>query len=146
MVKCTTFTTPEGLLKKWSKIKFALAVISLALTVAVDLRAETVQCLPESVKPPDVVSTTLVQTDGGTLVEKITVEQKLTELKANCRDGKLVDGAGTEIHFYKLTGCWGNPPRNYHEILERQQAELAILRKQYTVIEMTCNPSGLPIP
>ena len=127
-------------------MKFALAVISLALTVAVDLRAETVQCLPESVKPTDVVSTTLVQTDGGTLVEKITVEQKLTELKANCRNGKLVDGAGTEIYFYKLTGCWGNPPRNYQEILERQEADVAKLRKQYTVIEMTCNPSGLPIP
>jgi hypothetical protein len=126
-------------------MKFALAVISLALTVAVDLRAETVQCLPESVKPTDVVSTTLVQTDGRTLVEKITVEQKLTELKANCKNGKLVDGAGTEIYFYKLTGCWGNPPRNYQEILERQEAELAILRKQYMVIEMTCNPSGFPI-
>jgi hypothetical protein len=126
-------------------MKFALAVISLALTVAVDLRAETVQCLPESVKPTDVVSTTLVQTDGGTLVEKITVEQKLTELKANCKNGRLVDGAGTEIYFYKLRGCWGNPPRNYQEILERQEAELAILRKQYMVIEMTCNPSGFPI-
>jgi len=132
-------------MEKWSKMKFALAVISLALTVAVDLRAETVQCLPESVKPTDVVSTTLVQTDGRTLVEKITVEQKLTELKANCKNGKLVDGAGTEIYFYKLTGCWGNPPRNYQEILERQEAELAILRKQYMVIEMTCNPSGFPI-
>jgi len=127
-------------------MKFAPAVISLALTVAVDLWAETVQCLPEFVKPTDIASTRLAQTHGGTLVEKITVEQKLTELKANCKNGKLVDGAGTEIYFYKLTGCWGNPPRNYHEILERQQAELAILRKQYTVIEMTCNPSGLPIP
>jgi len=127
-------------------MKFALAVISLALTFAVDLCAETVQCLPGNVKPTDVVSTRLAQTDGKTLVEKITVEQKLTELKANCKNGKLVDGAGSEIYFYKLTGCWGNPPRNYHEILERQQAELAILRKQYTVIEMTCNPSGLPIP
>ena len=133
-------------MKKCSKMKFAPAVISLALTVAVDLCAETVQCLPEYVKPGDVVSTRLVQTDGGTLGEKITVEQKLTELKANCKNGKLVDGAGTEIYFYKLTGCWGNPPRNYQEILERQEAELAILRKQYTVIEMTCNPSGLPIP
>lgn len=128
-------------------MKFAPAVISLALTVAVDLWAETVHCLPEHVKPADVVSTKLgVQADGGTLVEKITVDQKLAELKANCKNGKLVDGAGTEIYFYKLTGCWGNPPRNYQEILGRQEAELAILRKQYTVIEMTCNPSGLPIP
>ena len=52
-------------------MKFAPAVISLALTVAVDLCAETVQCLPEHVKPTDVASTRLVQTDGGTLVEKI---------------------------------------------------------------------------
>ena len=125
-------------------MKFAPAVISLGLIVAVDLCAETVQCLPEYVKPTDVVSTRLVQTDGGTL--KITVEQKLAELKASCKNGKLVDGAGAEIYFYKLTGCWGNPPRNYQEILERQEAELAILRKQYMVIEMTCNPSGLPIP
>ena len=146
MVKSTTFTTTEGLLKKCSKMKFAPVVISLVLTVAVDLCAETVQCLPEYVKPTDVVSTKLVQTDGGTLVEKITVAQKLTELKANCKNGKLVDGAGTEIYFYNLTGCWGNPPRNYQEILERQEAKLAILRKQYTVIEMTCNPSGVPIP
>jgi len=140
----------EGLLKKWRKMQFAPAVISLVLTVAVDLCAETVQyfqaCLPEYVKPTDVVSTRLVQTDSGTLVEKVTVEQKLTELKADCKNGRLLDGAGTEIYFYKLTGCWGNAPHNYQEILERQQAELAILRKQYTVIEMTCNPSGLPIP
>src|SRR6266487_303332 len=74
-------------------MKFAPAVISLALTLPVDLCAETVQCLPEYVKPTDVVSTRLVQTDGGTLGEKITVEQKLTELKANCKNGKLVDGA-----------------------------------------------------
>jgi len=127
-------------------MKFAPAAISLALTVAVTLCAETVQCLPEYVKPTEVVSTRLVQTDGRTLVETITVEQKLAELKANCKNGKLVDGAGTEIYFYKLTGCWGNPPRNYQEIRERQEAELARLRKQYMVIEMTCNPSGFPIP
>ena len=72
--------------------------------------------------------------------------QDMTELKANCKNGKLVDGAGTEIYFYNLTGCWGNPPRHYQEILKRQEAELAILRKRSMVIEMTCNPSGLSIP
>lgn len=127
-------------------MQLAHAVISLALTVSVNLCAETVQCLPENVKPTDVVSTKIAQTDGATHVEKITVDQKLKELKANCKNGKLVDGAGTEIYFYKLTGCWGNPPRNFHQILDRQQAELATLRKQYTVIEMTCNPSGFPLP
>src|SRR5262245_61647691 len=94
----------EGSSEEWTKMKLAPALLSLALTVAVDLCAETVPCLPEYVKPTDVVSTSLTQTDGGTLVEKITVEQKLTELKANCKNGKLVDGVGTEIYFYKMTG------------------------------------------
>ena len=103
-------------------------------------------CLPKEIKPTDVVSTKIVQTKNGSVVEKVTVEQKLIELNAYCENGKLVDGAGNEIYFYKLTGCWGNPPRNYQEILERQRAELEKLRKQYAVIEMTCNPSGLPEP
>src|SRR5437762_12567624 len=105
-------------------MKFASAVISLALTVAVDLCAETVQCLPEYVKPTDVVSTRLVQTDGGTLGEKITVEQQLTQLKSTSKNGNLVDGAGTEIYIYNLTGCCATPPRNYHQILEPRRAEL----------------------
>ena len=133
-------------MNEWNEMKFAPAVISLALTVPIGLCADTVQCLPEYLKPNDVVSTKLTQIDGKTLVEKITVEQKMTELKAKCKNGKLVDGAGIEIHFYKLTGCWGNPPHNYQEILNRQETELATLRKHYTVIEMTCNPSGHPIP
>lgn len=56
-------------------MKFAPAVFSLALTVAVDLCAETV-CLPEYVKPTDVVSTRLVQTDGGTLSSKKLLSSK----------------------------------------------------------------------
>jgi hypothetical protein len=104
-----------------------------------------VACLPKDIKSSDVVSTRLVQTATGDVVEKVTVEQTLIELRADCKNGKLVDGSGREIYFYKLTGCWGNVPPNYQEILERQQAELEMLRKQYTVIEMTCNPSGLPI-
>ena len=70
-------------------------------------------CLPKDIKPTDVVSTKLVQTENGDVVEKVTVEQKLIELKADCKNGKLVDGAGNEIYFYRLTGCWGNVPPNY---------------------------------
>jgi hypothetical protein len=36
----------------------------------------------------------------------------------------------------------GNPPADYQEILQRQREELEKLKKQYTVIEMTCNPEG----
>jgi len=77
---------------------------------------------------------------------QVTVEQKLRELRARCRRGKLVDASGREIYFYRLQGCWGNPPEDYQQILQRQQQEIQRLKKRYTVIEMTCNPSGVPIP
>jgi len=77
--------------------------------------------------------------------QAITVKEKLVSLKARCKKGKLVDGSGRQIYFFRMTGCWGNPPDNYQEILDRQNSELIRLKKRYTVIEMTCNPSGEPI-
>lgn len=97
-------------------------------------------CLPPAITMTDVVS---AQFDKSTnSVKKITVGQKLTEMKAHCKRGKLVDASGKEIHFYSLTGCWGNPPADYQEILQKQNDELEKLRKRCTVIEMTCNPDG----
>jgi hypothetical protein len=76
-------------------------------------------------------------------MKRVTVKERLTELKARCKKGSLVDGRGREIYFYRLTGCRGNPPDNYQEILERQRSEISRLRKRHMVIEMTCNSSGL---
>jgi hypothetical protein len=104
-------------------------------------------CLPPNIKLTDIVSTELISFSAanGYTVKKITVAQKLTDLQASCAaNGKLVDGTGREIYFYQLTGCWGNPPFNYQGLLAKQQQELQQLRQQYTVIEMTCNPSGIP--
>jgi hypothetical protein len=56
-----------------------------------------------------------------------------------------VDARGRQIQFYRLTGCWGNPPENYQEILDNQQRELAQLRKRFRVVEISCNPSGVLI-
>ena len=53
--------------------------------------------------------------------------------------GRLVDSKGREIRFFHLS-CWGNPPENYQEIRRRETAELARLKKRYTVIEFGCNP------
>ena len=104
-------------------------------------------CLPSEIKPTDVVSVQFIKSGGdGNAVKKITVKQKLAELKARCQNGKLVDAKRKEIYFYKLTGCWGNPPVDYLEILEQQRQEIEKLKERYTVIEMTCNPSGAPIP
>jgi|ERR1700730_3819968 len=104
-------------------------------------------CLPDGINATDVVSTREVSsTKGRREFRKITVEQKLKDLRARCRRGKLVDASGTEIRFYKLAGCWGHPSDDDREVLDRQKQELAKLRKSYRVIEMTCNPSGEQIP
>jgi hypothetical protein len=101
-------------------------------------------CLPKNIKPDDFVSAHAVKSRPGE-VQKVTVEQTLKGIKARCRKRKLVDPRGKEIYFYRLQGCWGNPPEDYQEILSRQARELESLRKRYRVIEMTCNPSGQQI-
>ena len=95
-------------------------------------------CLQKDIKLKDVVTY-----DPG--AKKVTVKDKLTKLKARCRHGKLIDRRGRPIYFYALKGCWGNPPARYQEILNGQKEEIRKLKKRYTVIEMTCNPDGLPI-
>jgi hypothetical protein len=67
-----------------------------------------------------------------------TLGAKLIELKAQCRKGKLVDRHGKEIRIVHLIGCWGNPPEDYQEQLDRQQEELKRLRDKYTVILIPC--------
>jgi hypothetical protein len=96
--------------------------------------------MPAGTQATDVVSSQAVK-PGGKVVS-VTVAQKLKALGARCRKGKLVDAKGTEIRFYQLVGCWGNPPDDYQEQLERQARELTKLRKRYRVIEMTCDSSG----
>jgi len=106
------------------------------------------KCLPADIKLSDVVDATSTGYANGIPVglHKVTVEQTLNELKATCNsDNKLVDGNGKQIIFYHLTGCWGNPPYNYQDILQKQRDETDKLKQQYIVIEMTCNPSGIPL-
>jgi hypothetical protein len=103
-------------------------------------------CFPDDINRTDVVSTRVLSIKGRREVRKTTVDQKLRELKARCKRGKLVDASGTEIRFFKLAGCWGHPSDDDREVLDRQRQELAKLKKSYRVIEMTCNPSGEQIP
>ena len=131
-------------------LQFALLIALIALSTTSDgvTQASLAKCLPVDIKLSDVVEATSARYASGQAsgVHKITVEDKLNELKATCSDdNKLVDGNGKQIMFYHLTGCWGNPPADYQEILQKQRDELQKLKQQYTVIEMTCNPSGMPI-
>ena len=106
-------------------------------------------CLPSDIKLSDVVEATSAGVANGQPVElhKVTVEQRLRELKATCSsDKKLIDNSGKQIVFYRLTGCWGNPPMGAQEILRKQREEIDKLKQQHIVIELTCNPSGAPIP
>jgi hypothetical protein len=120
----------------------AMIFLGIGFLNAVFLRPQDpCACLPKDIKRTDVV-TVQQRGPGRSGGKKVTVEQKLKEIKARCRKGKLVDAAGKPIYFYQLQGCWGNPPEGYQEILSAQQRELEKLRKTYRVIEMTCNPSG----
>lgn len=109
---------------------------------AVTAGSNTAQCLPQDVAATDIVSAEPIGSGSSPKIRRVTVSAKLKQLRARCRRGKLVDAKGTEIRFYHLQGCWGNPPENYEEILAEQAKELENLRKRYRVIEMTCNPTG----
>jgi len=96
-------------------------------------RSQEYSCLPKDVHAGETVSY------GFKGRPAVTVQDKLTEMKARCRKGRLVDSKDREIRFFHLS-CWGNPPENYQEIRQRETAELAKLKKRYTVIEFGCNP------
>jgi hypothetical protein len=100
-------------------------------------------CLPDDVRADQVISVDQSRPDRP---REITVRQRLTQLRARCRRGKLADARGRQIRFYRLQGCWGNAPADYNERMERQRREVAALKRRYTVVEMECNPTGIPIP
>jgi hypothetical protein len=97
-------------------------------------------CLPTGVEADTIVA--LEPAGSAQTTKQTTVKQRLQQLKARCRKGQLVDGKGRPIYFYRLTGCWGNPPADYLDILARQRRELSALQRRYTVIELSCNPTG----
>jgi hypothetical protein len=101
------------------------------------------ECLPADVDADEVIA--VEPTAPGKPAKQITVKSRLNQIGARCRAKRLVDSRRREIYFYRLTGCWGNPPLDYEEILKNQQQELERLRRRYRVIEISCNPSGVMI-
>lgn len=126
----------------WLRLLFTLLLIAGA-SVAAQGKSRWQGCLPADVDAAEIISLEPAAADRA--AKKITVTTKLNQLGARCRANRLVDAKGKQIHFYRLTGCWGNPPENYQEILVNQQEELAQLRRRYRVVEITCNPGGLMI-
>lgn len=85
-------------------------------------------CLPDNVELDEYV----------TRVEdrRVTVTDKLLELKADCDRGELVDGDKKGVRFFR-SYCGGAAPPEF--LLQRKHDELAELQKQYTVIVMECD-------
>ena len=98
-----------------------------------DQQASRFDCLPDDVTLKDVVTY-----NKGNSRKNVTVKDKLLKLKAQCKNGKLVDDDHKEIRFFRVQ-CWGNPPADYKERQQRQQEELKELEKKYTVVVMGCN-------
>ena len=124
-----------------------LIIVIIFVSGCIQQTSSLSQCLPSNIKLSDIFDAGISGYENGKPVGlyQVTVEQKLTGMKAICHDNKLLDANGKEIYFYRLTGCWGNPPTDYLEIEQKQQEEINKLKERYTVIEMTCNPSGIPI-
>jgi hypothetical protein len=121
----------------------ALALMLTLLTTASGSKSQRFSsCLPEGVK---LNSEILEESDGSTRAKGSpkTVTSKLTELRARCKNRKLVTRTGKEIRIVQLIGCWGNPPADYEEQLQRQERELKELREKYIVIEIPCSPNKI---
>ena len=124
----------------WLRLLCTLVLIAGA-SVATQGKSRWQGCLPADVDAAEVIS--VEPASAGRAAKEITVATRLNQIGARCRAKRLVDAKGKQIHFYRLTGCWGNPPVDYLEILDNQQKELAQLRRRDRVIEITCNPSGI---
>jgi hypothetical protein len=83
-------------------------------------RQAVTRCLP-----PDVTLETVATAYSA--VDKFTVEQELIELGAHVdHEGKLRDGSGKEIRFFREGEDGSNPSAN--------EASLATLSKDFTVV------------
>ena len=96
--------------KKWLQFVLRIALTAPPMTSNGMSQASLAKCLPSDIKPRDVVEATSARYASGQAsgVHKITVEDKLNELKATCSDdNKLVDGNGKQIMFYHFDWLLG---------------------------------------
>lgn len=120
-------------------MRFALALIFLGCS-AMSVPCQKYDCLPTGITLETVVSFKVSSSKQSSQKNvPITVLEMLRSLKAKCSCKKLIDAKGREIRFFQLKGCWGTPPPDYLEIMENQRNEINLLKKKYTVIEITCS-------
>jgi len=115
---------------------FVVVLFSVFLFAANAVTAQTPSnfpCLDTSIELADIVS---FARDSNS--KNVTVADRLVQLRAKCRRGRLLDRQNREIRFFK-NECWGNPPANYQEILREKRREVVKLKRKYTVIEIACD-------
>jgi hypothetical protein len=107
-----------------------------AQPVGAELTDEDFNCLPETFTLDESIAYR-TRSDGE--LQEIKLKDRLREMQASCRGGKLVDRQKREIRIFRVA-CFGNPPADYDEIRQREQEELSRLKKHFTVILIECNP------
>lgn len=129
------------------RMKNLLAIILLCSFSPARASDSILPCLPKNVAQDTLVSGDELNSAKGKTQEPVTVREALRRIKARCRKGKLFDQTGSEIYFFHLIGCWGNPPEDYQERLTLQAQEIQRLKKKYTVLEVPCaqiDPRQIP--
>lgn len=101
--------------------------------------------LPDGAKLTDKVREVETDRDGKVVSDEIiTVKQKLEKIGAKYEDGKLVDGEGKEIRFYKppMRGASQGFEEDQKQT-ERDAEELKKLQEKYTVIILYVDPADI---
>jgi len=101
-------------------------------------------CVPKDVDLNSLVVSEVNKPTSKSSAGQITVIQRLNQLKARCKKGKLVDGKNRPIYLYPMIGCWGNPPDNYLDMLRQQDEEIQRLKKKYVVVQISCAQGADP--
>jgi hypothetical protein len=77
--------------------------------------------------------------------QQVTLAETLEKHGAYCdNQSQLVDNNSRAIYFYDEIGCGGAFPSP--EILQQMAENLAELQQEYTVVSITCQSLGQPIP
>jgi hypothetical protein len=102
-------------------------------------------CLPNTIKADTIVSAVMNTTKNQ--IQITTVQQTLKALSARCQGKQLLDRTGRKVIFFQQIGCGGAlPTPQMLQEMANSQANLVKLKKSFRVVEMTCNPSGFPLP
>jgi hypothetical protein len=95
-------------------------------------------CISPEINLDEAVLVETTKSAGSMIAKTETVRDRLVKLQARCVQGKLTGARRKQIYIHRLIGCWGNPPEDYLEQLNRQAADIEQLKKKYILIQIPC--------